>query len=157
LEAFGYLVNNRRETVDFATPFSDEEDLDFGHEEPLFGSPSKSTKNSRLGPVPDAPPHPSLRSAGVREVKRRESAAMSRHRDQHRSQQPSGDRDSESKLIEMDSHGASDFEIPHMSSAWAIPAPSTNASSLEASDAPTLNRSTKQWWERLGERDELSL
>jgi len=152
----------RKETTDFETPFSEEEDLDFGVEELLFPSPPR---NSRLGPVPEAPPHPSLRSMGVREMARRDAEDMARHRTQSRQARSeavpsnSSTRSYQSNQSNddgnLDSHLASDYEIPHLSSEWGLP-PSTNSSSLDASgfDVPRLSASTKEWWDRLGQRDE---
>ena len=87
LAAFGFFGDRPRKTrpMEFERDWEAEEDLEFGLDEDVESShgadrssdpradQSKSLMRP-LRPVPDAPYHPSLRPAGVRELARREAA-----------------------------------------------------------------------------------
>lgn len=81
LDVFGYFPMKEKKDVEFDRSFSDEEDLDFGND-PAEWTPRPPSSN--FGRVPEAPPHPSLREAGRRELAKREAEAMERHRLQQR-------------------------------------------------------------------------
>jgi hypothetical protein len=74
---------------------------------------------------------------------------MERHRAQASSSKRPSSRASAHSLP------SSDFEIPHMPSNWEP----SDASSLDVdadgdgSDAPRISAATREWWDRLGERD----
>lgn len=81
LDVFGYFPKKEKKIMDFDRSFSDEEDLDFGDEN---AARTPRALSSNLGRVPEAPPHPSLRAAGRRELAKRDAEAMERHRSQQR-------------------------------------------------------------------------
>lgn len=84
LEAFGISRLRPLKTREFETAFSDEEDLDFEVDlDDHSLSPAVGPFTLRV--VPSAPPHPSLRAAGIREQQKRESAALERHNRQKES------------------------------------------------------------------------
>lgn len=80
LDVFGYFPKKERKVEEFDKSFSDEEDLDFGDEHADWTPRGPS----HFGRVPEAPPHPSLREAGRRELAKRDAEAMERHRSQQR-------------------------------------------------------------------------
>ncbi|WOO80711.1 uncharacterized protein LOC62_03G004228 [Vanrija pseudolonga] len=167
LESFGYFPANSKSKPDFDTAFSDEEDLAFSPSsqevvEPKRSSatprPSSRTPGKRLQPVPEAPPHPSLRASGIAELKRREDEAMARHLAQQRT--PRG-----SSTPKRKTSSSLRTSTSPASPLWTPPRPSSftsgrdsdstafSSSSLAGEDAPRISESTRQWWDRLGESD----
>lgn len=82
LNIFGYFPKKEKKAEEFDVAFSDEEDLDFGDDD-LNWTPRPAAAPG-LARVPEAPPHPSLREAGRRELAKRDAEAMERHRSQQR-------------------------------------------------------------------------
>lgn len=131
LEAFGYSRLRIRETREFDTAFSDEEDLNF---DDLAGDcrGSSPIAGTSLCPVPSAPPHPALRPSGVREMTKREKAAEERYKAQRES---------------LRSSDSSDLPPPPS-------ARTTSSSDADAGfDDPQISESARAWWDRLGRDD----
>lgn len=166
LESFGYFRDRastaKKDAPAFKTAFSDEDDLDFGGDEPVhFSSPPAPTGSRRLVPVPDAPPHPSLRPAGVEAVEKRKAGAMARHREQQESGRgsvvPADDDDDSGPRLALPpaspctrrhSHGHG----PHSDAAFSTDV----SSSVPSDEMPQFPSSTRAWWDNLGQMSDPS-
>ncbi|KAL1411661.1 hypothetical protein Q8F55_002626 [Vanrija albida] len=166
LEAFGYFPAASKPAADFDTAFSDEEDLAFSQSSQEVAEPKRSyitprqpsrTPGKRLQPVPEAPPHPSLRPSGIAELKRREDEAMARHLAQQRTPNASAFTPQRRTSLRTSTSPASPLWTPprHSSFTSGRDSDSTafSSSSLMGEDAPRISESTRRWWDRLGESD----
>ncbi|WWC69999.1 uncharacterized protein I206_103943 [Kwoniella pini CBS 10737] len=150
LAAFGFFGDRRSKKLkrDFAKKWEDEEDVDVPEDEyALQGETSQdaevlSAKEGReMSRVPEAPYHPALRPAGVREMERR------KERERHKAQDVmniSGMKRKASPAPELE-------EPPLFDSGMDSSLNISHTSSSQTSSSRTPG-STKDWWDRLGDR-----
>ncbi|WVW84135.1 hypothetical protein I302_106164 [Kwoniella bestiolae CBS 10118] len=152
LASFGFFndKSNRKLNREFEKRWEDEEDLDLDiPDDEVDSSPhdqegkakrgDNESKGKKLGKVPEAPYHPSLRPAGIREMERRERARIE-------PQSPSTPKrkDILSSPDRGDEREAPLFDVHHSSS--------LTGSSLTSSSMGKTPGSTRDWWDGLGKR-----
>lgn len=162
LAAFGFFGDKpSRVTRDFERDWDEEEDLAIDVEEGIVLEPlggrvqslqGPGEKAKKLGSVPEAPYHPSLRPAGIREMQRREREREDGEK-RERSPEP-GDQGETRKAGGGDSD--SDLPVFPASSSPMLHVSSTDAEDPEqsspTSESDEMNASTKEWWEGLRDR-----
>jgi hypothetical protein len=155
LAAFGFFGEKPKRAVrGFEDDWEQEDDLAFDHEhdnEVNMGSPVQEEEEERrkqfggLQAVPLPPPHPELRPAGLRELKRLEAFRSTRPSFHTNDHEPEPDNEIEELFPEIQ---------PSSSSPGRHGGSSTSAStsSVTTEDELNMNSSAVAWWDELEDR-----
>jgi len=140
LVEFGFFGERKRPVLaDFERDWEEKEDLRIEQDEHIYAAldiPAKrsdSTEQSKvLGPVPEAPYHPMLRSAGIREMRRRELAKARLASQLEKEKADGSDKTRWTSSVEMSSSFSTDAE--------------------GLNEGVGMRESARQWWEEINQR-----
>jgi hypothetical protein len=165
LAAFGFFGDKRMKPVrGFDQEWEQEDDMPFEQEQEQEGDgaqkmgakDSKARRNCHLQKVPPPPPHPELRPAGLRELKKRQARDRDREpNDEHDHEQPlfpdidDGRGDLNNALPPSSSPGASaSTDDQHQSSSFTT----STEDELGQGKSMDMNSSAVAWWDGLEDR-----
>lgn len=142
LAAFGFFGETKRpKEADFGKDWEEDEDLEFEPDDPLGTEelPRQSAavvEKAGLGSSPNAPYHPSLRPAGIREMQRREREAP-----------PTA-----GLIVDAEERKDSPpFPVPRRSSTDESSSLSTDAEGI-GGPMGDMTESVREWWDTIGQR-----